>query len=99
MIAVVYLLIDNLDAAAGAASETLLFDLIPWIVVGIFVFGVLAALYLRSARPDSYERIAWIIYRDTSERDAGGGDDPRAVAAVGETGAGADPGEAERPLR
>jgi len=88
MIAVVYLLIDNLDAAAGAASETLVFDLIPWIVVGIFVFGFLAALWLRSARPEAYERIAWIIYRDTAERDAPQAEETRAVAAVGEMGAG-----------
>jgi amino acid transporter len=98
MIAVVYLLIDNLDAAAGAAAQTLLFDLIPWIVVGIFVFGFFAALYLRSKRPEAYDRIAWIIYRDTAEREdvpAGG---TRAVAAVGEMGAGVGPGQAERPL-
>jgi amino acid transporter len=99
MIAVVYLLVDNLDAAAGAAAETLVFDLIPWIVVGIFVFGFLAALYLRSAKPEAYDRIAWIIYRDTAERDGVGAAETRAAPAVGEMGAGAGPGRAERPLR
>jgi amino acid transporter len=99
MIAVVYLLIDNLDAAAGAAAQTLVFDLIPWIVVGIFVFGFLAALYLRSARPDAYDRIAWIIYRDTAERDEVGAGETRAVPAVGQMGSGAGPGQAEQPLR
>src|SRR5919202_5137061 len=94
MIGVVYLLIDNLDAAAGAAAQTLLFDLIPWIVVGIFVFGFLAALYLRSARPDAYDRIAWIIYRDTAERDEVGAGETRAIPAVGQMGSGAGPGQA-----
>jgi amino acid transporter len=68
MIAVVYLLIDNLDAAAGAAAETLFFDLIPWIVVGVFVFGLLTALYLRSAKPDAYERIGAIFFGEAVER-------------------------------
>jgi amino acid transporter len=68
MIAVVYLLIDNLDAAAGAAAETLFFDLIPWIVVGLFVFGLVAALYLRSAKPDTYERIGMVVLGEAPER-------------------------------
>jgi amino acid transporter len=68
MIAVVYLLIDNLDAAAGAAAETLFFDLIPWIVIGVFLVGLLGALYLRSAKPDTYERIGMVVLGESPER-------------------------------
>jgi hypothetical protein len=68
MIAVVYLLIDNLDAAAGAAAETLFFDLIPWIVIGVFVLGLVAALYLRSAKPETYERIGTVFFGEAVER-------------------------------
>lgn len=68
MMAVVYLLIDNLDAAAGAAAETVFFDLIPWIVVGVFVLGLLGALYLRSAKPETYERIGMVVFADSVER-------------------------------
>jgi amino acid transporter len=68
MIAVVYLLIDNLDAAAGAAAETLFFDLIPWIVIGVFLLGLLGALYLRSAKPDTYDRIGTVVLGESVER-------------------------------
>jgi amino acid transporter len=44
MLYVVYLLWEHKDAAAGAASGTLLFQLTPWIVVGLFVFGAAMAL-------------------------------------------------------
>src|SRR5829696_5278292 len=37
---VAVLLILNLGVAAGEASETLLFKLIPWIVVGVFLAGI-----------------------------------------------------------
>jgi amino acid transporter len=69
MIAVVYLLIVNLDTAAGAASQTVFYDLIPWIVIGVFVVGVLGALYLRSARPETYERIGAVVFKEAVERD------------------------------
>jgi hypothetical protein len=68
MLAVVFLLLDNLDAAAGAAAETLLFELIPWIVVGTFLLGVVLALVLRSRDPAAYARIGRIIYEDAAER-------------------------------
>lgn len=98
MIAVVYLLLSNLSSAAGVAAQTLVFDLIPWIVIGIFAVGLVAALYMRARRPDAYQRIAWIIYRDTAER-SDTGDELPVVPAVGEMGAAVGPGPAERPLR
>jgi amino acid transporter len=87
MLAVVVLLIDNLDTAAGDAANTLLFHLIPWIVIGTFVLGLASALYLRSRRPDRYEIIGRIIYEEAKERpgyDASGEgvvDQPAAVRA------------------
>lgn len=68
MAAVVVLLLDNLAAAGGAASETLFFDLIPWIVVGLFLTGVASALYLRARRPERYAIIGRMIYEEASER-------------------------------
>ncbi len=68
MATVVVLLILNLSTAAGDASETLLFKLIPWIVIGVFLSGVALALYLRSRRPNKYALIGRIIYEDTTER-------------------------------
>jgi hypothetical protein len=50
MAAVVVLLILNLGTAAGDAAETLVFKLIPWIVVGVFLGGI--PLYLRARCPD-----------------------------------------------
>jgi len=68
MAAVVVLLIDNLAAAAGDASGTLFFDLIPWLVVGLFAGGVGVALYLRSARPERYAVIGRMIYEEAAQR-------------------------------
>lgn len=68
MAGVVVLLILNINTAAGAASETLLFRLIPWIVVGVFAAGIALALYLRTNSPERYRLIGRIIYEDSIER-------------------------------
>jgi amino acid transporter len=64
MLYVVYLLWVHKDAAAGAASGTLLFKLTPWIVVGLFVFGAAMALYFKFRDPRRYELIGRIVYED-----------------------------------
>ena len=68
MATVVVLLLLNSATAAGDASETLLFKLIPWIIIGVFVAGVGLALYLRAKSPERYRMIGRIVYEDTTER-------------------------------
>lgn len=64
MVYVIYLMASNLTAAAGSASGTLFFKMIPYIVVGLLVFSFGLALYWRKARPDLYERIGSTIFDD-----------------------------------
>jgi amino acid transporter len=64
MVYVIYLMASNMTAAAGAASGTLFFKLIPYIVVGLLVLSFGLALYWRKARPDLYERIGSTIFDD-----------------------------------
>lgn len=78
MITVVWLLIQNAGAAAGPAAESALFKAIPWIVVGVFVLGILGALYLRRAKPELYDMLGRIVLEDTKERPA----TPEPVAAT-----------------
>lgn len=66
MIFVIYLMASNMAAAAGAASDTLFFKAIPYIVVGLFVGSIALALYWRSARPDHYEKIGSAVFEDES---------------------------------
>ncbi|MDJ0344458.1 APC family permease [Streptomyces sp. H10-C2] len=68
MIAAIYLLLANLDTAAGAASTSLVFKLIPWIVGAVLLSGLAVAAYMRARRPDRYEVMGRIILEDTQER-------------------------------
>jgi amino acid transporter len=69
MLYVVYLLWKNKDFAAGAAAQTLLFKLTPYIVVAVFAAGVALALYFRARDPRRYEVIGRIVLDETAERD------------------------------
>ncbi len=69
MLYVVFLLWQHKEAAAGAASGTLLFKLTPWIVVGLFVLGGAMALYFKYRDPAKYELIGRVIYEDTEVRE------------------------------
>ncbi|WP_206429637.1 APC family permease [Mycolicibacterium nivoides] len=64
MVYVIYLMASNMQAAAGAASDTLFFKAIPYLVVGLFAGSMTVALYLRKARPELYERIGSTIFDD-----------------------------------
>lgn len=70
MVFVIYLMASNMRAAAGGASDTLLFKAIPFIVVILLVGSLLTALYLRRAHPDVYERIGSTIFDDLPARDS-----------------------------
>jgi amino acid transporter len=69
MLYVVYLLWVHKDTAAGAASDTLLFKLTPWIVVGLFVLGGAMALYFKLRDPRRYDLIGRVMYEDAEVRD------------------------------
>ncbi|MFG2905003.1 APC family permease [Kitasatospora sp. NPDC048286] len=68
MAGVVVLLVLNKDAAAGAAAHTLLFRLIPYLVIGVFAGGVALALAVRRWRPELYVRIGRVVLEDAVER-------------------------------
>lgn len=61
---VIYLMMSNMAVAAGAASGSLFFKSIPWIVVGLLVASVAGAAYLRRFRPDLYGRIGRTVFDD-----------------------------------
>ncbi|WP_285773551.1 APC family permease [Microtetraspora sp. NBRC 13810] len=69
MLFVVLLLFQNQEAAAGEASKTLLFRLIPWIVLGFAAIGAGLALYLKVKDPEKFGIIGRIVLEDTVERD------------------------------
>ena len=62
MLYVIYLMASNMSAAAGTASGSLFFKMIPYIVV-VLLFGSIAlALYWRKAKPELYERIGSTVF-------------------------------------
>ena len=68
MLYVVWLLIDNLDFAGGAASDSPFFAAIPWIVVGTFVIGLVAVLLLKSRNRAVYDAVGRTVFEETHER-------------------------------
>ncbi|HEK2237814.1 APC family permease [Pseudomonas aeruginosa] len=54
MLYVVYLLFANLSFAAGDAANSIVFKMIPWIVLGSFVLGSGIALYLKRTNHKKY---------------------------------------------
>lgn len=69
MIYVVFLLFQNQEAAAGEASKSAFFTLIPWIVLCLALLGAGLALYLKATNPAKYAIIGRIVLEDTVERD------------------------------
>ncbi|MFJ1757167.1 APC family permease [Kitasatospora sp. NPDC088134] len=68
MLAAIALLVINLDTAAGAASKTLFFRLIPWIVAAVFLGGIALALYMRAKHPAKYEVMGRLVVENSQER-------------------------------
>ncbi|WP_306323966.1 MULTISPECIES: APC family permease [unclassified Streptomyces] len=69
MIAVVVLLVVNMDTAAGTAADSLFFKAIPWVVGLVFFGGLALGLYVRSRHPHRYEVIGRIVLEDAAERE------------------------------
>ncbi len=76
MLAVVWLLLSNLEFAGGVAAESPFFKAIPWIVVGTFVLGLVGVLMLRSTNRAVYDSIGRTVFEETHER-VGSHDDTR----------------------
>ncbi len=70
MVYVIYLMLTNMQAAAGTASETLFFKMIPFILVGLLFGSMALALYWRKARPDLYARIGSTVFDDGQSESA-----------------------------
>lgn len=66
--AVVWLLWDNRAFAAGYASNSLVFKSAPLFIAGVFLAGLLYALWLRRARPHVYAEIGRTVMEDSHER-------------------------------
>jgi len=64
---VTYLMLSNMEAAAGAASDTLFFKLIPWIVVALLFGSMLVSAMLKQRRPDMYARIGSTVFDDVHD--------------------------------
>jgi amino acid transporter len=61
MLGVVFLMVQNLESAAGTAAKSLLFHLIPYIAGGLFAAGVGFAIYLRMRNPEKYQVIGRVV--------------------------------------
>ncbi|GAA1520545.1 APC family permease [Streptomyces albidochromogenes] len=68
MIAVVVLLVLNMETAAGLAADSLFFELIPWIVGLVFFGGLGLGFHLKTKQPERYEIIGRIVLEDAAER-------------------------------
>jgi amino acid transporter len=68
MLYVVYLLFSNLSFAGGGAAGSPFFKAIPWIVLAVFLIAGAGALWLRSARPDTYSAVGRTVLVETHEQ-------------------------------
>jgi len=80
MATVVLLLLPN--SAGGDASQTILFELIPWLIVGVFLAGGCLALYLCARSTERYRMIGRIIDEGTAERPGTDLDEGRGYSVV-----------------
>ena len=68
MLYVVWLLWDNRAFAAGYAANSLVFKAAPYFIAGVFVIGLVYALWLRFSRPEVYAAIGRTVMEDAHER-------------------------------
>jgi amino acid transporter len=64
MVYVIYLMASNMTAAAGSASDTLFFKMIPWIVGLLFLGSMTVAAVWRKTNPRRYARIGSTVFDD-----------------------------------
>jgi len=69
MLYVVWLLLDNIDFAGGAAAGSPFFKAIPYLVIGTFVIGLLGVLLLRARNRAVYDAIGRTVYEEAAARD------------------------------
>ncbi|MGL4175539.1 MAG: APC family permease [Dermatophilaceae bacterium] len=69
MIAVIGMLWSNREFAAGLASDSWIFTLLPLWVLGTLAIGVGYALWLRSAQPGRYAEIGRTTFEEARERE------------------------------
>jgi amino acid transporter len=68
MLYVVWLLLDNIQFAGGAAADSPFFKAIPWLVIGTFVLGLVGIMVLRARSPEVYRAIGRTVMEETHER-------------------------------
>ncbi|MDO8306757.1 MAG: APC family permease [Actinomycetota bacterium] len=68
MLYVLYLLWSNRNFAAGLAADSLVFQWMPYYVIGLFLIGVVYALYVRAKAPDIYAEIGRTTIEEAHER-------------------------------
>jgi amino acid transporter len=68
MIYALYLLWSNRSFAAGLAADSLVFQWMPYYVVGLFAIGVIYALYVRAKAPDIFAEIGRTTIEEAHER-------------------------------
>ena len=68
MLFALYLLWTNRNFAAGLAADSLVFQYMPYYVVGLLVIGVVYALYVRAAKPAIYQEIGRTTIEEAHER-------------------------------
>lgn len=67
MLYVLWLLLSNYSFAAGAVSETIIGQLVPWLAVAVLAAGVIFALIWRKTNPARYQRIGSTVFDESSE--------------------------------
>ncbi|HYO39016.1 MAG TPA: APC family permease [Nocardioidaceae bacterium] len=73
MVYVVWLLLDNIEFAGGAAAGSPFFKAIPWLVIGTFLLGLAGVMLLRARSPEVYRAIGRTVMEETHEREPTGG--------------------------
>jgi len=68
MLYVVWLLIDNIKFAGGAASAAPFFTTIPYMVIGTAVIGLIGIMWLKSRNKPVYDAIGRTVFEETHER-------------------------------